>query len=44
MAERQQRKFNSQHVADRRFHGGAHSLLAAFLALLASGLNWRILM
>src|ERR1700677_1445433 len=30
MAESQQWKFNSQHVADRRFHGGAHSLRQLF--------------
>src|ERR1700716_3384681 len=28
MAKREQRKFNSQHVADRRFHGGVHSRAA----------------
>ena len=34
MAERQQRKFNSKHVADRRFHGVLCSLRQHFLALL----------
>jgi hypothetical protein len=34
MAESQQRKFNSQHVADRRFHGCTHSLRQLLVLLV----------
>jgi hypothetical protein len=43
MAEGEQRKFYSQHVADRRFHGCGHSPLAAFSARLVVGLNDKVL-
>src|ERR1700722_20626870 len=39
MTERQQRKFNSQHVADRRFHGGLLPA-AAFLRCSLPVLNF----
>src|SRR3981189_3067977 len=40
MAEGQQRKYDAQHVADRRFHGCAHSL-RQLLVLLVFGFGCR---